>query len=161
MAKKSEQRVKRVKDEAKFEHAYLLFMNGVKQNEICTKVGISAPTLSAWVNDNDWRSIRAAKTVTRQSLINKVLTQIDTLLDKASGDDEEEKKGLEDRLSKLSSMIEKLDKQASVVDVVEVFIGFDSWLTERSSYDKEITVDFIKQVNRVQDMYVNERVARK
>lgn len=152
---------KRVQDEAKFEHAYLLFMNGIKQVEICEKVGISAPTLSAWVNDNDWRAKRAAKTITRQELINKVLQKIDSLLNTALSDDEADQKGIEDRLSKLSAMVEKLDKQANVVDAIEVFISFNTWLTSRQAIDKTITPELVKLINRTQDAFVNERLGDK
>lgn len=149
----------RVKDEAKYEHAFLLFMQGVKQKEICKRVGISEPTLSAWVKDGGWREKRAAKTITRQDLVNKLLKKIDDLLEESDGDDEV--KGLEDKLSKLGAMVEKLDKQANVVDIIDVFMSFNTWLVARQTIDKTINDTILKQINKLQDSFVNERISGK
>lgn len=149
----------RVQDEAKYEHAFLLFMQGIKQKEICKRVGISEPTISAWVKDGGWREKRAAKTITRQDLVNKLLKKIDDLLEESEGDDEV--KGLEDKLSKLGAMVEKLDKQANVVDIIDVFMSFNGWLITRQAIDKSINDDVLKQINKLQDVFVNERLSAK
>lgn len=146
----------RVQDEAKYEHAFLLFMQGIKQKEICKRVGISEPTLCAWVKDGGWREKRAAKTITRQDLVNKLLKKIDDLLEESEGD--EEVKGLEDKLSKLGAMVEKLDKQANVVDAIDVFMSFNAWLINRQTIDRTITDEILKLINKLQDLFVNERL---
>lgn len=147
----------RVQDEAKYEHAFLLFMQGIKQKEICKRVGVSEPTVSGWVISGGWREKRAAKTITRQDLVNKLLKKIDDLLDESGGD--EDVKNLEDKLSKLGAMVEKLDKQANVVDTIEVFITFNTWLIARQAIDKTLNDETLKQINRLQDTFVNERLA--
>ena len=66
-----------------------------------------------------------------------------------------------DKLSKLAATIEKLDKKASVVDAIEVFIGFGKWLQHRATNDEELTPELIKAINRFQDLYVSELLSTK
>ena len=64
--------------------------------------------------------------------------------------------GLGDKLAKLSSVIEKLDKKANVVDAIEVFMAFSKWLEHRAQADPELTPDLIKAINKYQDKYIVE-----
>ena len=89
-------------------------------------------------------------------MVNKLLKKIDDLLEEPEGD--EEVKGLEDKLSKLGAMVERLDKQANVVDAIDVFMSFNSWLINRQTIDRTITDEILKQINKLQDLFVNERL---
>lgn len=64
--------------------------------------------------------------------------------------------GLGDKLAKLSSVIEKLDKKANVVDAIEVFMAFSRWMEYRSQTDPEITPELLKAINKYQDKYLIE-----
>lgn len=149
------------KDFEKAKHlARILYMNGEQGKDIADKVGVSAVTISRWINDNKWKELRAAKNVTRPELVNKILSQIDTLLDNAAMSDKpEDTAGLADRLSKLASIVEKLDKRANVVDSIEVFMSFNGWLENRSALDKELTTTLRQDINRYQDMYITDQMS--
>ena len=67
--------------------------------------------------------------------------------------------GLGDKLAKLSSVIEKLDKKANVVDAIEVFMAFSRWLEYRSQTDPEITPELLKAINKYQDKYLIESMS--
>lgn len=143
--------------------AKVLFMSGDTFEAIAEKVGYSRVTISKWATDGRWRELRAAKSVTRPELVNKLLQQIDNLLEdaltaKANGADDA-KAGLADKLSKLASIVGKLDKEASVVDSIEVFIKFNNWLNVRSEYDKELTTKLKQDINKYQDFFVNEQMS--
>lgn len=155
----------KIRDKEKFEHAQLLFMNSIAQKEIAQKVGVTQATLSKWVESFGWREKRAAKTVTRDELVNKLLRRIDALLE------DPEAKGIDDALAKLSKTIGALDKQVNIVQVTGTFIAFASWLDSRNDLrtfviealaaemeNKDVYTAFIKTVNKVQDMFVNERL---
>lgn len=143
----------------KKELARTLYMAGKEQNEISDQVGVSRVTISRWVNAEGWKEQRAAKSITRQELVNKLLLTIDTLITQVNAsDDPALMAGLGDKLSKLSSVIEKLDKKASVVDVIEVFMAFSKWIEFRSQTDPELTPQFMKQLNKYQDLYITERM---
>jgi hypothetical protein len=61
-----------------------------------------------------------------------------------------------DRISKLASTIEKLDKKTNLVTVMEVCSSFEKWLVVRSQFDKQVTSDFILKVNEYQQLYIDD-----
>lgn len=146
----------------KKEFARILYMNGENQQDIADKTGVSRVTINKWIKDNGWKERRAAKAVTRPELINKLLLSIDTMIDKANNmDTPEAMAGLGDKLSKVASAIEKLDKKANVVDTIEVCISFGKWVEHRIGVDKEVTPELAKQINKLQDTYINEQFSTK
>ena len=69
--------------------------------------------------------------------------------------------GLGDKLAKLSAVIEKLDKKANVVDVIEVFMAFSKWIEYRSTIDPEVTPELVRAINKYQDLYITEQMGIK
>ena len=148
--------------ERKKDLARTLYMSGLEQNQIADKVGVSRVTISKWCAAEGWKETRAAKTITRPELINKLLRTVADLLDKvnASGDvtliD-----SLGDKLSKLTSAIDKLDKSsANVVNAIEVFMAFSKWLEFRAQSDPHVTPELIKAINKYQDKFLIESMSR-
>lgn len=66
--------------EKKKKLARTLYMAGKDQNEIADQIDISRQTLSKWANQEGWKEQRAATSVTRPELVNKLLHSIDTLI---------------------------------------------------------------------------------
>lgn len=141
--------------------ARALFLSGMEMAEIADKVDVSRVTISKWCAADGWREARAAKSITRPELVNKLLIAIDSLIEQVNqSNDPKMIAGLGDKLSKLSSVIEKLDKKANVVTAVEVFMAFSKWLEFRSKSDPTVTVELIKIINRYQDMFLTENMGR-
>lgn len=139
-----------------------LYLAGMEQNEIADKVEVSRVTISKWCNADGWKEARAAKNVTRQELVNKLLLAIDKLITEVNeSEDPSLLAGLGDKLAKLSSVIEKLDKKANVVDAIEVFMAFSKWLEYRATIDPSVTPELIKTINKFQDMYLTEQMGIK
>ena len=139
-----------------------LYMAGLGQNEIADKVDVSRVTVSKWCNTEGWKEARAAKNVTRPELVNKLLLTIDTLITQVNDSkDPALVAGLGDKLAKLSAVIEKLDKKANVVDVIEVFMAFSKWIEFRSTVDPEVTPELIKAINKYQDLYITQQMGIK
>ena len=137
-------------------------MAGMEQQEIAEKVEVSRVTVSKWCNAEGWKEARAAKSVTRPELVNKLLLTIDTLITQVNeSNDPNLIAGLGDKLAKLSTVIEKLDKKANAVDAIEVFMAFSKWIEYRSSIDPEVTPELIKAFNKYQDMYITEQMGIK
>ncbi len=148
--------------EEKREYARLLFMQGEAQKVIAEKVGVSAVTINRWVAENGWQEQRAAANITRPELVNKLLHTIDKLIERVNkSDDPEAIAGLGDKLAKLSTTIERLDKKASIVDVIEVFMAFSKWMQFRMSFDGGITSELLKTINKYHDLYINELLQNK
>ena len=139
-----------------------LYLAGMEQNEIAEKVEVSRVTISKWCNADGWKEARAAKNVTRPELVNKLLLTIDKLITEVNeSEDPTLIAGIGDKLAKLSSVIEKLDKMANVVDAIEVFMAFSKWLEYRATIDPSVTPELIKTINKFQDMYLTEQMGIK
>lgn len=139
-----------------------LYLAGMEQNEIAEKVDVSRVTISKWCNAEGWKESRAAKNITRPELVNKLLLTIDKLITEVNeSEDPSLIAGLGDKLAKLSSVIEKLDKKANVVDAIEVFMAFSKWLEYRATIDPTVTPELIKTINKFQDMYLTEQMGIK
>ena len=148
-------------NEKKKSLARSLFMSGMEMTEIADKVGVSRVTISKWCNADGWKEARAAKNITRPELTNKILLSIDKLLEEANNsDDPALVAGLADKLAKFSAVIEKLDKKANVIDVIDVFKAFSGWLEFRAQTDPSITLELIQQVNHLQDMFIIESIGK-
>ena len=148
--------------EEKKEFARVLYMSGEQQNIIAEKVGVSKQTINRWVAEEAWDKRRAAQSVTRPEIVNNLLRAISNEVEKLNEERDAEKvAGACDKLSKLAATIEKLDKKASVVDAIEVFIGFGKWLQHRATNVEELTPELIKAINRFQDLYVSELLSTK
>ncbi len=141
--------------------ARTLFMSGIDMERISEQVGVSRQTVSRWCQDGGWKETRAAQNITRPELVNKLLGTINTLIEKVNeAGDPMAVAGLGDKLSKLASVIEKLDKKANIVDTIEVFMAFSKWLQYKAATNQEITPEFIRQVNRLQDQYIAEHIGK-
>ncbi|MGL4518443.1 MAG: DUF1804 family protein [Phocaeicola sp.] len=147
------------KTENQRETARVLYLSGETQLTIAERIGVSRITVGKWIKDFEWSKQRAAKTITRNELTNKLLSAIDRLIEQVNdSDDPTLMAGLADKLSKMSSVVEKLDKKANIVDVIEVFIAFSKWLEHRSQTDTDITPDFLKLLNKYQDKFIMEKM---
>ena len=139
-----------------------LFLSGMEQTEIAEKVDVSRVTISKWCTADGWKEARAAKNVTRPELVNKLLLTIDTVITLVNESNVSLLvAGLADKLAKLSAVIEKLDKKANVVDVIEVFMAFSKWIEYRSTIDPEVTPELVRAINKYQDLYITEQMGIK
>jgi transcriptional regulator with XRE-family HTH domain len=134
-------------------------MSGATQEEIADKVGVARVSISRWANAEGWKEVRAARSITRPELVNKLLVTIDKLIEQASQEDSDAS-GLADKLAKFASVIQKLDKKANVVDAIEVFMAFNKWLEFRAADDPEITVELRKAINKYQDRFLLENMGK-
>jgi hypothetical protein len=141
--------------------ARALFLSGMEQTEIADKTGVSRKTISNWCTQEGWKETRAARNITRPELVNKLLLAIDKLIDQVNASEDATLiAGLGDKLSKLSAVIEKLDKKTNVVDAIEVFMAFSKWLEYRSATDPDVTPELMKVINHYQDKYIIENMGK-
>ena len=145
----------------KKEFAEALFMQGMPQNSIAEKVGVSANTVGKWVKDGCWGEKRAAMSITRKSLQNELLSAIKDKIEELRDLDISKSATVVDQLVKLSATIERLDKEASAVDFIECFMAFGRWLEYQAETDLEITPEFRKLVNKYQNKYILEMLGSK
>ncbi|MFU8843493.1 MAG: hypothetical protein ACNA7V_06750 [Bacteroidales bacterium] len=154
MAKKqSEVKRKRLtvpRDPAKYEYAYMLFMQQVTQEEICKRVGISAPTLKDWKNSGSWEAKRASRTISLDDLMQKALKKINDMLDNNEFN--------ADAFAKAVKQLKELKSKNTVDDEINVFMNFQDFLIQQRAHYKEVTDEFIKMVVKYQDYYIQFRL---
>lgn len=139
--------------------ARTLYMAGKEQIEISEQIEVSRQTLTRWAKEGGWKETRAATNVTRPELVNKLLLTIDRLITQVNeSEDPDLMAGLGDKLAKMSSVIEKLDKKANVVDAIEVFMAFSKWMEFRAKTDENITPQLLKTFNHYQDLFISEKM---
>lgn len=147
---------KQASKEAQREFAFALYMNNATQGEIAEKVGVSRQTVNKWISDHGWAERRAAKTISRPELANRLLASIAAEIDRLNEKDDDEgiSAGVIDKLTKMAAIVEKLDKKAGLVETVEVFIAFGKWLQYQSTIDPELTPELLKAINDYQNKYI-------
>ena len=149
------------KNDTKQELARVLYMSGLSQEEILQKVEVSRQTLSRWINTLGWKEMKAERSITRPELVNKLLSSINSLLDKANEPGNEDMlASLGDKLIKTATAIEKLEKKASVVDRITM-IDFENWLAANRDKYPQLTNELFQLVNQLHNDYLNELFAQK
>ena len=135
----------------KFEYAYLLYMQGTSQQDICTHVDISAPTLQSWKESGGWEQKRATRTISIDDLMQKTLKRINELLD------QEGKDFNADSFAKAVNQLKALKESHTVDDEITTFMAFQDYLISERSNFKEVTDQFIKAVVKLQDTFILKR----
>ena len=133
------------------ELARLYYFNGESQKSISERTGVSAQTIGRWVKDGGWDNLRAAKTISRKELVQKMLQKINDRLDEADW--------TPDELAKAASAVERLDKNTNVVTMMEVFAAFGNWLTARMQVDPELTPETVQVITKYQDIFLSEQIS--
>ena len=134
-----------------YEYAYMLFMQGVAQNEICNRVKISAPTLQSWKESGNWESKRATRTISIDDLVQKSLRVISDMLDNRANFSA-------DAFAKAVAQLKTLKTHNTVDDDINTFMDFQDYLMRERTNNREITDDFIKLATRLQDNYIQYRL---
>lgn len=135
-------------------YARELYMRNLTQEEIADRVGVAVRTIQNWVKKGNWKEQRAAMSISAAHLVPKALAKINELLEADNFDSK-----VADQLAKTLKALEQLNQGVSVVDEIDVFMRFDTWMQKRGAIDKGITVDLLKQINHFQNEYISERVA--
>jgi hypothetical protein len=131
------------------EYGFMLFMQRVLQNEIAERCGVSIQTISEWKKTDNWEAKRASKTISMDTLINKALDKINIMLDQDDFN--------ADAFAKAVAQLKTLKIRNTVDDEVMCFMDFQNFMLERR-HTEGLTEDFIKQVIRVQDTYIQYRL---
>ena len=132
------------------ELAKFYFFNGETQKAIAEKIGVSAQTVNRWAKDDNWESLRAAKTITRTEIVNNMLQQLNQRI--VNGDLNA------DEAAKMAKAIKSLDGETNIITVIEVFTAYNKWLISRMQFDEELTPELVKAMNRYQDLYIAENL---
>jgi hypothetical protein len=146
----NKKKLQKPRDPEKFEYAYLLFMQGVSQKEICERVKISAPTLQGYKDSGGWDTKRASRTISIDDLVQKSLKKVSEMLDADNFN--------ADSFAKAVSQLKTLKTRNTVDDDINTFMDFQDYLIRERSSNKEVTDELIKCITSLQDNYIQYRL---
>lgn len=139
------------RDPEKYEYAYLLYMQGVQQVDICNRIRITAPTLQSWKESGGWEQKRASRTISIDDLVQKSLKMISDMLDN-------KEQFSADAFAKAVSQLKTLKTHNTVDDDINTFMDFQDFLIRERANNEKVTDDFIKLITRLQDSYIQYRL---
>ena len=131
------------------EYAFILYVQKATQNDIAQRTGVSIQTISQWKKADNWEAKRAAKSISMDELIVKVLGKINTMLDEDDFN--------ADAFAKAVAQLKTLKHRNTVDDEIMCFMDFQNWLIENRSIEK-LDENFIKNITRLQDTYIQFRI---
>lgn len=105
--------------------------SNISQKEVAEKVGVSEQTVSKWVNQGNWRVLRTAKNVSRQSLLQKAYANLEKMNDLIDEHQGVPPKQLTDAKSVFVREVQALDKQDSLSHAVSIMEGFMAFMFRR------------------------------
>jgi transcriptional regulator with XRE-family HTH domain len=114
----------------KKEHAKLLYtVEGLTVGkELAERVGVSAQTISKWINSEDWEIIRASLLITRENELRRLYRRLTFLNDQIEEREKLERKPITnseaDTLVKISASIKNMETDVSIAEAMEVLKNF-------------------------------------
>jgi transposase-like protein len=105
--------------------------SNLTQKEIAEKVSVSEQTLSKWVNEGKWNTLKAGVTMTRESELVRMYNQLTELNNDINTREPGKRYASSkeaDVITKLASAIRSLETEASVGDIISVSKRFLTWL---------------------------------
>lgn len=141
------------KDPAKYDHARRLYLDKVPLQEIAQRLGITPQTLSKWKKEGAWQERRNAELLSPKTLYNKLMRQLDTLIEK------EEPSATADAIAKICKQIKSLQREATVDDIILALSAFGDWLVAEGKR-LQTSKEFVQELTRLQDIYVHQLIER-
>lgn len=134
-----------------------LYLDGnYTQEEIATKVGITRQTISRWIKEGGWESLKASLTITPTQIIAQLNRQIVEINNNIAGREEGQRfasTAEADTLAKLATAIKKIETDLGITDIVGVSMRFLSWL-------RPLDIDMAMKFNDLLDAFIKDQTNR-
>ena len=105
----------------------------LEQKIIAKKVGVSEPTISKWVNDFNWKSLRNRLLVGKEEILNGLYEEMQEMQEyikaKKAGERFSDSKMADAKL-KITASIRNLETELAIADLVESGIRFIKYLQQ-------------------------------
>ncbi|MFB9897826.1 DUF1804 family protein [Hallella seregens] len=142
----------------KKEIARSLYLNGnYTYEEIADKIGTTRQSVSRWVREGNWDSLKASVMITPEQIIaqiNRQLLEINTAINSREEGQRFATAKEADALAKLAGAVKKLETDIGVPDCVSVAMRFLSWL-------RPLDIDAAKQFGGLFDAFIKDMSTRK
>lgn len=147
----------RLNNAEKKDLAKTLYIQGAyTQKEIAGKVGVSEQTMSKWVRDEDWDSLRKSLTTTKAeqlAFLYEILAKMTAEGKKALEDDDPKTNPDYDGISKISKAIERLEKETNIGEMLQTGMLFLKFM-------KAEDLDLAKTFNTYFMLFIQEQMQK-
>lgn len=115
----------------------------LEQKVVAKRVGISEKTMSKWVNDFNWKSLRDRLLVGKEEILNNLYEQLaelnENITNKPKGERYSDNKQADIQI-KLTASIRNLETELAIADLVESGIRFIRHLQSSGTHEQVIEV---------------------
>lgn len=142
-------------NEQKKDWAKLLYTKEqMPQKEIAEKVGVTPQTVNRWVKKENWEQLRISLSVTREEQLRHLYSHLSEINASIANRPEGERfpnAKEADTITKLSSSIDKLERESGVGEVVSAFSQLVRWL-------RDTNLEEAQRITPILDDYVAVRL---
>lgn len=132
----------------------LYLKENLTQQEIADRVGVTRVTVNSWINKEKWEEQKTGITLTREEQVANLYRQVAeinrAIADRPVGERYANSKEA-DILGKLSSSIEKMEKDVGIADIISVLTGFIEWL-------RPVDLEKAKEVTKLADAFIKDKL---
>ena len=137
------------------EYAKLLYVNQkLTQKDTADQAGVSVKSVNKWVNHEKWDELRAMDTITREQQLRMMYAQINdlntTIAERDQGNRHASPREA-DVITKLAAAINSLELELSIVEISNVFKGFNEYFRVRD-------LELCQKVIVIQDEYLKSKI---
>lgn len=154
LKQKTKTMAKKLIPDLRKDFAKTLYMLGQAQPEIAGRAGISGNTLTKWINEEQWESMRKSLTTTKTeqiAFLYEILAKM-TAEGRAALEDDNPKTNPDyDGITKITRAIERLEKDTSVGEMIQTGIEFLKFM-------KDENLDVAKLFNHWFMIFIQERI---
>lgn len=139
------------------EHAKMLFLKGMKQNEIAQQVGSNPNQINRWANDpkDNWFDQRELLATTKQEqlvMLYKMLGKLTSEGNAALEDDDPDTNPDADKIAKISKSIERLEKDAGIGEMLQTVIALIKFVQKEN-------IEAAKVVSMWGNLFIQEKMS--
>lgn len=132
----------------------LYLKENLTQQEIADRVGVTRVTVNSWINKEKWEEQKTGITLTREEQVANLYRQVAeinrAIADRPVGERYANSKEA-DILGKLSSSIEKMEKDVGIADIISVLTGFIEWL-------RPVDLEKAKDLTKLADAFIKDKL---
>lgn len=144
-----------LKSKDKQEWAKTLFVKEhLTQKEIASRVGTTESTIGKWKEKFGWEKLKASYTISKPEQLQRIYEQINELTAEIKNKPEGKRYASSkeaDILNKLAVAAQKLEADAGVDDIINVFIEFLEWLRPQD-------LSKAQEISKLQDEFIKTRL---
>lgn len=115
----------------------------LEQKIVAKRVGISEKTMSKWVNDFNWKSLRNRLLVGKEQLLNDMYEEMQEIQDSIKAKEDGKKYSdtkQADIKVKLTASIRNLETELAIADLVESGIRFIKFIQSKGTFEQVMEI---------------------